>query len=215
MMMIAMRQYRTLLRWVGVLVLVLGAFALHDADHAAANGVPIRIPLAYLSGLSTWGPQEARGEAELSFSEAFLRVDIRGLPALSGESYHLWLVKSATNKATAAGSFTSDGSLASYTGTLTGLDGYDYDLLMVTVEPSADADPLPSGKRSLGGFFTAIKKAENTSSIISDTQPAELPKTGEAAPVSGDAAPNRLGLTLIAVGVVAVLFTLKRTRNQA
>lgn len=213
--MIAMGQNRTLLRWLGALTLLLGALALNAPEQAAANGVPVRIPLTYLSGLSTWGPQEARGEAELSFSEAMLRVDIRGLPALAGETYHLWLVKSATNKATAAGTFTSDGSLASYTGALTGLDGYDYDLLMVTVEPAADLDPLPSARRSLGGFFTAIKKSENASAIISDTQPAELPKTGEAAPSLGDAMPSRLGLTLIGLGVVVIVVMMKRTRNQA
>jgi hypothetical protein len=214
-MMKTIHRPRAVVRGLVVLALVLGAVSLHGVQRAAANGVPIRIPLTYLTGLSTWGPQEARGEAELSFSEAFLRVDIRGLPALAGESYHLWLVKSGTNRATAAGSFTSDGSLASYTGTLTGLDGYDYDLLVVTVEPAADADPTPSAKRAIGGFFTAIKKADTTPGIVSDTQPAELPKTGEAAPAPDGASRGRAGMALIATGVVIAVFSLRRARRQA
>ena len=35
-----------------------------------ANGVPVRIPLTYLSGLSNAGSPEARGEAEICLAEA-------------------------------------------------------------------------------------------------------------------------------------------------
>ena len=39
-------------------------------------------------------------------------------------------------------------------GKIVGIDGYDYDLLQITVEPVPAPDPAPSSKRSNGGYFT-------------------------------------------------------------
>lgn len=90
----------------------------------------------------------------MSFAAALIRIDVRGLPALTGETYQAWLVKSATNQAVPVGAFPGDpGGIAGYTGKLTNLEGYDYDLLMITVEPVADTDPGPSARRVVGGFF--------------------------------------------------------------
>lgn len=119
-------------------VLLLGCAAL-TARPAAANGIPIRVPLTYLAGRSTWGPTDARGEAAIRYSEAALRLDARGLPQLTGETYAVWLVKSGTNKAVAVGTFTSPGGVAGFTGKLANLDGYEYDLVMITAESLARA----------------------------------------------------------------------------
>jgi hypothetical protein len=183
---------------------------------ARANGVPIRVPLTYLSGLSNWGPPEARGEAELSFSEALIRVDVQGLPALKNESYQLWLGKSGTNKATPAGSFTvaADG-VGGYTGKLTSLDGYDYDLILLTVEPSPDADPAPTAKRSIGGFFTPIKKQESAGGVASDVQPAALPNTGDVpATVPAETSPRRkIAMMLFGIGGVSMFLAVRRAKR--
>lgn len=197
------------------LLLSLAALLIDGGDAVHANGVPIRLPLTYLSGLSNWGPPEARGDAELSFSEATVRIDARGLPVLRDEMYQLWLVKSGTNKAAALATFNAgaDG-IAAYTGKLTGVEGYDYDLLMLTVEPVNDPDAAPSGKRSLGGFFTPIKKETAAVAISSDVQPAALPSTGEAAPEHRAPSRQLLGYGLIGFGALT-LITVLRSRRRA
>ncbi len=200
-------------RGVRAILLALLALALLPRP-AHANGVPIRIPLSYLSGLSNYGAPDARGEAELSFSEAFLRLDARGLPALRGEVYQVWLVKSGTNKAVAVGTFNGgpDG-VAGFTGKLTSVEGYDYDLLLITVEPAADADPAPSAKRSIGGFFTPINKQEQAAGITPDTQPATLPNTGEVAPDTGNGARHGIAMLLFGLGGLSAFASLKRMRS--
>lgn len=169
---------------------VLGWASGMGAAVARANGVPLRIPLTYLAGLSNSGPTDARGEAELSFAEGLIRVDVRGLPRLTGEVYQVWLVKSGTNRAVAVGSFnTGPDGLGGYSGRMVGLEGYDYDLVILTIEPQPDPDPAPSGKRSIGVFFTLIQKPERGApALAADTRPAELPKTGDppSAPTNGN-----------------------------
>ena len=191
------------------------------ARPARANGVPVRIPLIYLSGLSNWGPADAKGDAELSFAEGAVRLDVRGLPQLNGEQYQLWLVKSATNKAFSLGTFTVDASGAtSYTGKIKSIDGYDYDLLQVTVEPLVDPDPAPSARRSIGGFFTPLKQTDTAGGeIAGDTQPASLPNTGDTLADRKPAAPkanhHTLGLMLIAGGGLLAFVAVRRRRPTA
>ncbi len=183
---------------------------------AHANGVPIRIPLTYLSGLSNWGPADASGEAEISFAEAIVKIDAHGLPVLHGETYQVWLVKSGTNKAVAAGTFTAaaDGT-AAFTGRLTGLDGYDYDLVSITVEPVPDPDPAPSAKRSIGGFFAPIaKQNQQADAITPDTQPATLPNTGDVVPAHGGTSHHTAAALLFGVGGLSLYLTARRRRKS-
>jgi hypothetical protein len=207
----------------GLTALLLAAllFGAGTVTRVRANGVPLRIPLTYLSGLSNWGPQDAAGSVEMSFAEGIVKLDAHGLPQLSGQQYQLWLVKSATNKAFSLGTFNADaGGAVSYSGKINGIDGYDYDLLQITVEPVPDPDPAPSAQRSIGGFFTPIKQVDNGSGgISSDVQPASLPNTGDA-PAGGGAAPatihglsrHALGIVLIGVGATVLITTLRRRR---
>jgi hypothetical protein len=182
---------------------------------AHANGVPIRIPLTYVSGLSNWGPGDARGEAELSFAEATIKVDARGLPVLKSETYQLWLVKSGTNKAVSIATFNgaADG-LTGYTGKLGKIDGYDYDLVVITVEAMPDMDPAPSDKRSLGGFFAPLKKQDSAPGITPDTQPAELPKTGEPLPAQAGNERHRMAMALFGIGGVSLYLSIRRGRRN-
>ena len=207
-----MTKYLTALALLAVLAL---AAVLQPAP-ARANGVPIRIPLSYLTGLSSWGPVEARGEAELSFSEAIVRLDARGLPALTGEQYQLWLVKSGTNKAATVGTFTAPGGVAGFTGKVSDMEGYDYDLLIITVEPLNDTDPAPSAKRSIGGFFTPVRAPESAagSGVSADAQPATLPQTGDVLPAPVAANPTRrlIASSLIGGGALVLLITARRRK---
>jgi hypothetical protein len=131
---------------------------------------------------------------------------------LRSETYQLWLGKSGTNKAVAVGSFNGgvDG-IAGYTGKLAGLDGYDYDLLLITVEPSPDPDPAPSNKRSIGGFFTPIKKQDNgAGGVASDVQPASLPNTGESVPDTSGSPRHTLAMILFALGGLSMFAAMRR-----
>lgn len=186
----------------------------HVPTPARANGVPQRIQLAYQPGLSNWGPQDARGEAELSFAEMVVHVEASGLPALDGESYALWLANSSTNKAVPVGALAlgPDGS-AAYDGKLTNLDGYDYDLLMVTVQPGTAAAGAPSAKRSIGGFFTAIKK-QDAAAVPSDTQPTTLPNTGDATPPTPVNHRHTIALALFALGGASLYLTMRTLRTK-
>lgn len=179
-----------------------------------ANGVPIRIPLTYVNGLSNWGPVDARGEAEVALAEAIVKLDARGLPVLTGETYQVWLAKSGTNKAISVGTFNAapDGT-AGFTGKLTGLDGYDYDLVLLTVEPLADPDPAPSAKRSIGGYFSPLKKQDSSApGIAADTQPATLPNTGDTLPAPNSASRHGPAIVLFVFGGLMLYLTARRRR---
>jgi hypothetical protein len=195
----------------GALALLLLAFALAPG-WALANGVPLRVPLTYLAGLSNSGPTDARGEAEISFAEGLIRVDVRGLPRLSGEVYQVWLAKSGTNKAVAVGTFnTGPDGVGSFSGRLTDLEGYDYDLIILTIEPQPDPDPAPSAKRSIGGFFTLIQRSEGRApALVSDTRPAEPPKTGDLPPAPRKGAREGAALALFGTGGALLLLAQRR-----
>jgi hypothetical protein len=184
---------------------------------ASANGVPQRIQLAYQPGLSTWGPQDAHGEADLSYAEMVVHVTTSGLPALNGESYGIWLANSTTNKAVPVGSLAAaaNGS-ATYDGKLTNVDGYDYDLMMITVQPADGSSAAPSDKRSIGGFFTAIKKQDTSANAIaSDTQPTTLPNTGDTvSATSASSHRHTVAMALFALGGVSLYLTMRTMRSK-
>ena len=147
---------------------------------ARANGVPARIALTYLANLSNFGPQSATGEAELSYAEGLVRIDARGLQPLDNGAYGVWLVKSSSNSALNVGYFSASGDgSASYSGKLPELSDYNYDLILLTAQPVADASVPPSSNRAIGGYFTPIQKPDSNAQITGDTQPGQLPNTGD------------------------------------
>ena len=195
-------------------VLLLGAAAT-SMPRAHANGVPTVVKLAYIDGLSNWGPREATGTAELAFAEGTVRVDATGLPRLNAQRYEGWIVNSQTNEAVSAGTFNADGaSKVAYNGTLPPINNFGFDLFILTIEPDPDADAKPSGQRSIGGRFTLVgQQTISDGSRPADAQgaaPGQLPNTGESW-MHGDIV--RLGVLLGAVALsLGVGVTLARRR---
>jgi len=201
--------------WFLVLGCVLALFA---PGSAHANGVPERIQLRYLPNLSNFGPTDATGEVELSYAEGLIRVTARGLQPLTSGVYGVWLVKSSSNAAINVGFFNAggDGS-ALYNGKLPPLSSYDYDLVLLTVQPLADPGVPPSNQRSIGGYFAPIQKPDAGPTIIADTRPAELPNTGDpaAAPAASQpvSARHAAAAMLFAIGLLGLYATYRLRRR--
>jgi hypothetical protein len=206
------------------LLLLALLFALAPRPYAArANGVPARIALAYLANLSNFGPQSASGEAELSYAEGIIRVDARGLQPLDTGAYGVWLVKPSSNSAISAGYFSASGDgSASYSGKLPQLSDYDYDLILLTAQPVADASVPPSTNRAIGGYFTPIQKPDSNTQITADTQPGQLPNTGDlpaatVAPPTHDpnARRHEEAAAFFAVGLLGLYGTYRLRRRES
>lgn len=198
-------------------------FALAPRPQSArANGVPARIALTYLANLSNYGPQSAAGEAELSYAEGVIRVDARGLQPLDNGAYGVWLVKSSSNSALNVGYFSASGDgSASYSGKLPQLSDYDYDLILLTAQPVADASVPPSSNRAIGGYFTPIQKPDSNTLITADTQPGQLPNTGDltAATVVPPRDPNARrheeAAIFFAIGLLGLYGTYRLRRRES
>lgn len=177
----------------------------------SANGVPVPVTLSYID-LSNWGPQDASGDAELIFAEGIVRIEADGLPQLSGEVYQAWLVNSEVGDAISIGRFNADavGGL-SYEGTLPPIADYRFDLLMLTVEPEPDDAPQPSGRRSLGGYFSLVGQPIADGGAGTFQAPRELPNTG---PPDFASDLIRFG-ALAGAMVLSLLVGLRLSRKQA
>lgn len=154
-----------------------------------ANGVPTKVQLGYLEGLSNWGPQTAHGSLELLFAEGVVKLSATGMTRLDHQLYQGWLVKSETNDAIAIGRFNAaaDGTVT-FSGTLPPLADFGFDLFIITVEPDPDTSPAPSSDRSIGGRFSLVG-----SPTIDGSRPG-LVNSGVTGGPSGTAGngPNRL-----------------------
>ena len=151
-------------------------------ERGSANGVPILVDLAYIDGLSNWGPTDADGTVELSFAEGYARLDAAGLPRLDTERYQGWIVNSESNDAISIGSFNADGGgVISFEGDVPALSDFGFDLFIITVEPSPDDAPQPTSDRSIGGRFTLLGAVPGDDGTPGDVQasPGELPNTGD------------------------------------
>ena len=155
---------------------------------ARANGVPTIVELSYLDGLSTWGPEDATGELEISFGEGYARLSTFGLPALPGRVYQGWIVNSESYDAISIGRFNADAAdEVAFEGTLPTITEFGFDLFIITVEPDPDDAPQPTGDRSIGGRFSLVgpdptestSAADITSGADTTQQPGQLPATGD------------------------------------
>lgn len=147
-----------------------------------ANGVPTVVRLAYLDGLSNWGPREASGTVELAFGEGYFKLDAAGLPRLSDQRYQGWIVNSQSNDAISVGGFNANATQAvNYRGALPAITNFGFDLFIVTVEPDPDDAPQPTVQRSIGGRFSLIgqRTADGTRSGDTAGGPRQLPNTGD------------------------------------
>ena len=196
------------------LVAALITASLLTAQSARANGVPLTVPLAYITGLSNWGPEEATGNVELSFAEGYARLDAQGMPRLDSERYQGWIVNSESNDAISIGSFDADASnVIAFEGTLPAISDFGFDLFIITVEPNPDDAPQPTGDRSIGGRFTLLGEIPNDGGSPGDVQasPTELPNTGDPTLVTDVA---RISLLLAAIAV-SLFIGLRLGRKRA
>ena len=230
-------------QWAGAQWWVAIAFALAlvlaplTSNVVRANGVPTIISLAYIEGLSTWGPQDATGEVEISFSEGYALVTVSGLPALGeGRAYQGWLVNSDSNAAVTIGRFDADAEAhINFNGSLPAIDEFGFDLFLITVEPDPDEGLQPTSDRTIGGYFSLLGPAPAESSSAADTaaatgtggqqgaetqsttgtnsqqQPAELPSTGDPALLT-----DIMRITLLGAAViVSLLLGLRLVRSNS
>lgn len=179
-------------RMLGHIVLMVTAAALaaglasggSTPQSARANGVPTLVSLAYIDGLSNWGPEDATGELELSFAEGYARLDITGLQLLTGKRYQGWIVNSESNDAISIGTFNADANgTVAFGGTLPPIADFGFDLFIITVEPEPDDAPQPTTDRSIGGRFSLLGEIPTDGGSSADAQsglPSELPDTGDA-----------------------------------
>jgi hypothetical protein len=172
------------------------------------------VPLAYIEGLSNWGPTDATGTVELSFAEGYARLDALGLPKLDSERYQGWIVNSESNDAISIGSFNADASEAiAYEGVLPVIADFGFDLFIITVEPDPDDAPQPTADRSIGGRFTLLGQVPGDGGTPGDVQtsPTQLPNTGDPTLVTDVA---RLSLLLAAIGL-SLFIGLRLGRRRA
>ncbi len=162
-------------RALGLIVAVIAALQV-TSFWAVANGVPVKIPLSYLQGVSNWGSKAATGIAEVSIGEAYVKIDAVGLDALQGETYFAWLINTETGDLFAVGALSGDPN-----GTIRFSKDFDqipdkgYNLVLISVEPSGANPSAPSAKRSIAGFYP--KPVGYSQAQV----PSDLPKTGGSA----------------------------------
>ena len=165
-----------------------------------ANGTPIRIVLWYVVGVSSWGPQNATGVAELVTGEGEIRLTATGLPNVPGEQYQLWIINTGTGERMSLGSFKpAEGGVAKLDLVLKDpIPDKEWDLMLVSVEPEASQPSEPSDKRSIAG-----RVPEG-----GDARPGQLPNTGAeivtAAPATtagGSSVPFQNLAIAVAVGL--------------
>lgn len=210
---------RAMLLRIAAVVLAVGTLAGVPAQPARANGVPLLVPLSYVSGLSNWGPNEASGTLELALGEGYAKVNAAGLPLVAGQRYQGWLVNSQSNDAISIGTFNpTPAGAVTYKGTLPAAVNFGFDLFIITVEPEPDDAPQPTEQRSIGGRFSLIGQRPADGAPAGEVQmlsggagPRQLPNTGDNT-LQSDLL--RVGL-LLAASAAALLVGMRLGRNHA
>jgi hypothetical protein len=158
--------------------LVLGlALALGlPAAPSAANGTTFNVVLSYLNGVSTWGPTNASGVAEIATRDGEVRMSATGLPRLSGEEYVVWIVDTAQGVRQPLASFNSDGTVAKVDEVLPeSIPERAWDVVLISVEAEGSRPATPSSRHSIAGRIQPPTTSQG--------QPSELPRTGGPATV--------------------------------
>ena len=138
---------------------------------AHADAAPVQMILLYMPNVSNTGTTKASGVAELVMSEGEVRIKAADLPRLDGQQYVAWVVNSSTNEFKRLGAFNtseSSGSVAYETVEPDAIPEKHWNLLLITVEDSADAE-TPSKHHSIAGVFPSEDNAP---------LPVALPNTG-------------------------------------
>lgn len=181
-----------------------------------ANGVPTIVRLAYIEGLSNWGPRDASGTLELALGEGYAKLDLQKMERLTGKKYQGWLVNSQSNDAVSIGTFNAgaNGTVA-HRQTLPAIADFGFDLIIITVEPDPDDSPTPTSERSIGGRFSLVG-ARTADGLAGEplggaVGPKQLPNTG----VNWLPADIIRIALLLGAGAVAVVAGLQLGRRHA
>jgi hypothetical protein len=194
-------------------VLAVFAFVAGPLPVARANGVPQLVKLAYIEGVSNWGPRDAEGVLEFSFAEAYARVDVKNLVPVAGTKYEGWLVTPTGETLLVGEIVIAPSGVGTLQAKLNGLSRYDYNLFVITGRADGSASgPIP-GQKSIAGRFAVLKDAAGAKP--GDSRPATLPDTGEQ---PGPGLFQRLVPTLAITGAAAILaaawYRLKHRRDS-
>jgi hypothetical protein len=139
---------------------------------AFADAAPVQLILLYMPKVSNTGTDSATGVAELVMSEGEVRIKTAALPRLDdSKSYVAWVVNSTTNDFQRLGAFNtaaSTGAIDYETVESDAIPNKDWNLLLITVEDSTDAQQ-PSDHHSIAGVFPSADNAP---------LPVLLPNTG-------------------------------------
>lgn len=188
-----------------MLASLLGTLFGVSADRLSANGAPQRVVLAYLEGLSNWGPKKAAGVMEVVNQEGQVSLKLTNLEMVTGGSYEAWLKNTRTGDTFSCGRFnTNSQGNAEYRKVLPdAVPDISYNLGFISVEDTEDlakTSSRPSSRVSIAGFFPQP-------SASGGALPAELPATGEPAAASSDP----LGNALLGAAIALLLVNLVNT----
>lgn len=199
---------------VATCVVLLGVLALP----ALANGAPVKVFLNYLPEMSTYGPVNARGVAEISIGEAWIHLTGDGMPKLKDAMYQVWITNAETQEYISLGTFNADANgHVAFEAELEDIPIAEYRYMLITVEASPDASPNTADTRiTIAGVFPSAQLL-----VVSGTPyPTKEARTGtvvietgapETLPVTGDTGPSVLGLAIIlaGIGVVSAIVAVK------
>ena len=142
------------------------------ANVALADATPVQLVLLYMPSVSNTDTPMASGIAELVMLEGEVRIKAADLPRLDdGKQYVAWVVNSQTNEFQRLGAFNtaeSTGAVSYETVLPDAIPNKHWNLLLVTVEDSADA-AKPGSHHSIAGVFPSTDNAP---------LPLALPNTG-------------------------------------
>jgi len=163
------------------------------ANVALADATPVQLVLLYMPSVSNTDTPMASGIAELVMLEGEVRIKAADLPRLDdGKQYVAWVVNSQTNEFQRLGAFNtaeSTGAVSYETVLPDAIPNKHWNLLLVTVEDSADA-AKPGSHHSIAGVFPSTDNAP---------LPLALPNTGGDEPLAMSCQPLAVSCELSAV----------------
>ncbi|WP_322819638.1 hypothetical protein [Tepidiforma sp.] len=168
---------------------------------ASANGVPQLVKLTYLEGISNFGPRNAEGVLEFSFSEAYARVDVKNLPPTEGYTYEGWLTGGASTPYRVGIVSTRPDGIGLLETRLQDLTSYDYNLFVIAARPANDQTTTLPTTLSIAGRFQVIDN--DGRSPAGDVRPGALPDTGQASGPTTTQRIARTAFTILALGGIA------------
>ncbi|NJN92593.1 MAG: hypothetical protein HC875_00195 [Anaerolineales bacterium] len=187
------------------------------AGPVAANGAPIKIFLNYLPEYSNYGSNDATGVALVSIGEAWVDLEVDGLPQLNGQSYEAWLVEAETSTMISLGKFNSDSTgQVKYHAEFEQIPELDYRYFVISVETDPDPGPEADARRTIAGVFpnaeVVVVSGTPTPTLVPGITPTPAPPP--TLPVTGDLKSKILNLGLLIMGLGLSIAGLVLWRNK-